>query len=294
MNIKCERERQVMLKNAKIGRMLSIGCTVLILIAVGTYIIIHVYANMQPQAKNVTNSTLQLLYRAYFPFDTKKSPNYELACIIQSVGAAYAAVSYSAIDTLIAMLILHLCAQLTNLQYKLKNLISEVEYGKEMKFREKLAVIVNRHEHLNRFAESMEESFNALLLVHMLFCTLQFCFLSYSLLSAIDNGEKDQLSLYQLPSFIIYVISSLLQLFIYCYVGEKLEIESTELSYAAYQCEWYTLSSQETRDLIFVMSRAKIPLGITAGKFCSFSYLLFSNVLKTSMGYLSVLLTIRD
>nr|QHN69128.1 odorant receptor 1a [Sirex nitobei] len=145
-----------------------------------------------------------------------------------------------------------------------------------------------------RFAESMEESFNALLLVHMLFCTLQFCFLSYSLLSAIDNGEKDQLSLYQLPSFIIYVISSLLQLFIYCYVGEKLEIESTELSYAAYQCDWYKLTALDVRDLTLVMLRAKTPLKITAGKFCSFSFPLFCDIVKNSAGYMSVLLAVNE
>nr|QHN69145.1 odorant receptor 17 [Sirex nitobei] len=291
---KSKQDREVMLKNAKVARMLSIGGISLILVTLSIYVLNHVILDFLTRMRNVPDYERQLLYQAYFPFDTDKSPNYELTCVVQTVGAVYTAMSYSGIDTLIAMLVLHLCAQFTNLQFALTNLVSEVECTKRMVFREQLATIVNKHKRLNRFAESIEKSFNALLLVHMLFCTLQFCIIGYNFISAIDSSANGRLSLYQFVFLTIYVISSVLQLFVYCYVGEKLNNESTNLSYAAYQSEWYKLSVQETRDMMFVMLRAKAPMQITAGKFCSFSLVLFSDILKASMGYLSVLLSVRD
>nr|QHN69110.1 odorant receptor 23 [Sirex noctilio] len=292
MTPKSKREREVMLKNAKIARMLSIGGIFLIMVSLGLYIFIHVIVNLQPGTRNGTVSRRQLLYQAYFPFDTDKTPNYELTCIVQSVAAMYTATSYSGIDTFLAMLVLHLCAQFTNLQFTLKNLVTE--HGTEIEFRKNLAIIVNKHERLNRFAVSMEKSFNMLLLVHMFLCTLQFCFIGYNFFLTFDNGGMGQLSFYQLLLLTIYVISGVMQLFVYCYVGEKLNVDSSQLGYAAYQCDWYKLSVPDARDLTFVMLRARTPLQITAGRFCSFSFSLFTDILKTSMGYLSMLLSVKN
>nr|QHN69106.1 odorant receptor 20 [Sirex noctilio] len=288
---KSEQERQVMLKNARIARTLCIGCLFLIQATLITFITARIIVIQNQVVENSTNFERELICQSYFPYDTRNSPNFELTCFGQCLACFYITISYCGIDTFITMLVLHVCAQFTNLRFALKNLV-EMERKNRMEFRKKLAIIVVKHERLNRFAESMEESFNHMFLIQILSSTIQFCSQGYQVFSVL-NSKEGQFSLYQLIFLIVFVTCILSQLFIYCYAGEKLNVESSLVGYAAYECEWYNLSVPEARDLMFVMMRSREPLQITAGKFCSFSFSLFCDILKTSLGYLSVLLTIK-
>lgn len=55
--------------------------------------------------------------------------------------------------------------------------------------------------------------------------------------------------------------------------------QSAEIANTAYNAEWYNLPPKNARWLIIIMCRARAsPLKITAGKFCSFTLVLFSQV----------------
>ncbi|XP_015183141.1 PREDICTED: odorant receptor 13a-like isoform X2 [Polistes dominula] len=81
------------------------------------------------------------------------------------------------------------------------------------------------------------------------------------------------------------ILSCILQLCLECFQ----ELTSTEVARAAYECNWYNLLPHEARSLILIIRRSRSPLRLTAGKFCTLNHELYSSVLKTSMGYLSVL-----
>ncbi|XP_046815752.1 uncharacterized protein LOC124422862 [Vespa crabro] len=78
--------------------------------------------------------------------------------------------------------------------------------------------------------------------------------------------------------------------FVYNSFAQKISIKVAD---AAYECKWYDLSPNEAKSLMIIMHRARVPLCITAGKFSIFSHQLFTDILKTSMGYLSVLLAVN-
>ncbi|XP_043466421.1 uncharacterized protein LOC122501191 [Leptopilina heterotoma] len=69
------------------------------------------------------------------------------------------------------------------------------------------------------------------------------------------------------------------------------------MSYAfaqtAYNCHWYNLPAKKAKYLILLMQIGHKPVAITAGKFCVLNLILFGSIMKTSMGYLSVLITMR-
>ncbi|XP_076754668.1 odorant receptor 67c-like [Xylocopa sonorina] len=225
-----------------------------------------------------------LLFRSYFPYDTEVSPNYELTVFAQVVATFYAAGTYTAVDTFVAMLILHICGQLSNLRDELKTLRT---YDKKT-FDMKLGKIVRKHDYLNKFAETIENCFNMMLLIQMLGCTAQLCFQCFQAIMSLSVEAKEYLILYMF-FMMIYVIYVMLQLYLYCYVGERLLIESIEIANAAYDAEWYKLSPKNAKSLVIIICRARLPLRITAGRFCSFTMMLYSQILKTSMGYISVL-----
>ncbi|KAM0734635.1 Odorant receptor 13a [Formica fusca] len=86
-------------------------------------------------------------------------------------------VSYTGSDSFISMLVLHVCSQLQNLRGRLKNLANNPSgVGTVEEFKNELRRIVKRHEHLNWFAKTIEDSFNTVFLIQMLSCTIQLCF----------------------------------------------------------------------------------------------------------------------
>ncbi|XP_015181213.1 PREDICTED: uncharacterized protein LOC107068895 [Polistes dominula] len=87
-----------------------------------------------------------LFYRAYFPYDTRPFPNFELTVIGQVTAAFYAANSYTAVDTFMTMLVLHVCGQFSSLRKQLSNLCS-VDNNH---FRIDLIKIVEKYDMLNR------------------------------------------------------------------------------------------------------------------------------------------------
>ncbi|KAL2716807.1 odorant receptor 13a-like [Vespula squamosa] len=111
---------------------------------------------------------------------------------------------------------------------------------------------------------------------------------SKSCISAITDlmaGEGEQMPLVEMFFFAFYIVYVLLQLYLYCYVGEQLWSESTEVARAAYECKWYELLPNDARSLILIIRRSRSPLRLTAGKFCIFNHELYSSVSNPSGHY---------
>ncbi|XP_018354230.1 PREDICTED: odorant receptor 43a-like [Trachymyrmex septentrionalis] len=79
--------------------------------------------------------------------------------------------------------------------------------------------------------------------------------------------------------------------FFYCGAGELVTQQCNAVYRAMCNLEWYKLESRKARNLILLMMRAKYPFCITAGKIFPLTMVTFCSILKTSMGYISFLLT---
>ncbi|XP_035742390.1 odorant receptor 22c-like [Vespa mandarinia] len=91
--------------------------------------------------------------------------------------------------------------------------------------------------------------------------------------------------------FFVYISSVICTLFIYCFIGECFIQESSNFGNAIYNYDWYNLPVTESKFFLICMIRSKKPQFLTSGKFAVLSLSIFTDILKTSMGYLSVLRT---
>ncbi|XP_018305102.1 odorant receptor 115 [Mycetomoellerius zeteki] len=294
---KTSEERTIMLKNAKIVRKISIWCTILTQIMVTIYIVLRISTIIR---FSPNDPACPMLYTAYFPFDITRSPIFELICICQILSAYSATVTYTGTDSFISMLVLHVCGQFENLRERLKNLVNDSNGIKtSQEFKSELRQIVMRHEHLNWFAKTIEESFNMMMLIQMLSCTVQLCFQGFQVFTV--SGSK--IAFYQIlfmfaktieDSFnmmlLIQILSCTVQL---CFQGFQV-FRSTEIGLSAYESNWFNMPGKEARNLLLIMHRSTIPLYLTAGKFSTFSLQMFSKIVRSSLGYLSVLLTVTE
>nr|AXM05258.1 odorant receptor [Campoletis chlorideae] len=204
-------------------------------------------------------------------------------------------ISYAGPDCLVSMVVLHFCGQLTIIRRSLKNLVDGVTKSDPKKYWKKIAAIVTRHEQINDLAIVIRMTFSSILLVQMLACSLTFCFQAYTMFTTLmDRDGGETLPLFELGFSMIYAVYTVIHLFIYCYVGDRLSVESTSLADDFYETEWYTLSSKEAKAFLLICQRSRVPLEIKAGKFCTFNLQLFNAILKNSMGYLSMLIAMKQ
>ncbi|NP_001177479.1 odorant receptor 24 [Nasonia vitripennis] len=297
LDLKTISEEETMEQNAHTANKIYLTCFFLGNSAVNSYTLLRLGQEMSflpgPPDKR------QPLFDAYFPYDDKRSPAYEITWLMQYAGIALANLAFTGMYCLFVGLMLHLCGQFANLRIKLIEAVSRKEGESEKKsdgaktFRERLAFIVERHNSLNKYAQVIEKIYHWIFFVEILSSTIQMCSQWFMLVTVISNTQGG-LPYLQIGFLLIFTAHSGFHLFACCYAAERLQNESLSIFEAAYSCEWYNLSPQDAKMLLFIMQRTKTPLRVTAGKLCVFGLELFAKILKTAGGYLSILLAMRD
>ncbi|KAF3423711.1 hypothetical protein E2986_11808 [Frieseomelitta varia] len=179
--------------------------------------------NAVPTRSHLLHSDNKLVYRSYFPYNASVSPNYELTMIGQVIGGSYGALSYICVDTFIVMLVLHACGQFSILKEDLRNIHSSDRED----FQAKLKKIVEKHNYIIGFAETVENCFNVMLLIQMLGFSVQLCFQSFRAITSFEDkaGRFTIIQIIFQINLIIYIACEMVQLYLYCYVGERLMME---------------------------------------------------------------------
>ncbi|XP_011695620.1 PREDICTED: odorant receptor 13a-like [Wasmannia auropunctata] len=288
---KTDWERNTMLNIARRGRNLSFTCYV----SSATTVTFYISLNILKFYNNLHLSYRNLVYKFAYPYNIQKSPNYEITFYVQLSGGTYAALINCTVDSFVSILVLHICAQLINLRTTLYNLVDQRAKRSisSSTFKKGLAAITMRHEHLIRNAKAIDNCYSAVLFVHLLCATFQLCFESFQYYFQIIQSHT-KVPIIKMAFVSFYCTLVLTHLYIYCYSAERLLIESTSMAYGIYECKWYDMSPEEARSLMFMAYRATLPLRLMAGKFGNFSLEMFGATVKTSVGYLSVLMTLMD
>ncbi|XP_047370322.1 odorant receptor 63a-like isoform X2 [Vespa velutina] len=191
-------------------------------------------------------------------------------------------VSFSAtnIKKVISM-VLHVSGVISALSTKVKYVLDNPENRKR-----RIKVLILRHTRLIRLADTLENDFNLLILQQLLGSTFHLCLLGYDALVSISAGEQ-----HKLLAFVIIAFRVLTTLLAYCYIGECLINESTSFGESFYHCKWYNITQEEIKLMHICMMRSSKQMELTVGKFFILSLTTFTDVVKTSMAYLSVLRT---
>ncbi|XP_011646789.1 uncharacterized protein LOC105433274 [Pogonomyrmex barbatus] len=99
-----------------------------------------------------------------------------------------------------------------------------------------------------------------------------------------------QLSVPRLIFIITASINTFAHTCLYCAVGEILVIQCEGIYKAACEYKWYNMESKKAKNVLFIMMQAHRSLYLTAGRIFPMTMSTFCNLLKTSGGYMSVLL----
>ncbi|CAD1476694.1 unnamed protein product, partial [Heterotrigona itama] len=209
------------------------------------------------QDSNVTHR--KLLLRMDLPFDTDKSPVFELVVFAQYFYQVTSAFVYGLFTAFLLMLVLHVGCQIDIICQKL--LETPYKSEKQLKF------FISRHQEIIIFAEKIEKFFTYIALTQLVANTIITCCLGY--LTVISLRINSGFAMF--IKCIVMYIACCLDAFVYCFSGEYLSIKSKLIGDTVYKFLWYNIRPKETRLLIPVILRCQKGFTLTFGKFASLS-----------------------
>ncbi|XP_039307776.1 odorant receptor 43a-like [Solenopsis invicta] len=286
LKLKSVQEKNLMIRRARISRIIIIFSYCIMGTACVFVIILPIFGISMRTTTNITDPGKPLPLQTHYIYDVTKSPQYELTFISQSIYIIVAMMSYSGIDNFLGLLVFHICGQLDILKNRLTS------FDKYINSHEILKSCITRHIHLLRAIDIIEDAYNVILLFLFVYFAMHFAFYGFMIISLFDEGND--ISLSHLAYFVSTVINIFAHMCLYCAVGEILVAECNKIYYAAYSNKWYAMSPQVLRSILFLMIRGSKPVNLTAGKIFPLTMTTFCSLLKTSVGYVSVLHTVRS
>ncbi|KAL6266479.1 hypothetical protein P5V15_003328 [Pogonomyrmex californicus] len=280
------QERIFMIQRAQSARILLI-CSYSIMGITCFYItILPVFGITMRLTPNITDPGRPMPLQTHYIYDITKSPQYELTFISQAIYIPVAMMAYVGIDNFLSLLIFHICGQLDILHYRLTHLDKYENYHDELKDS------LIKHIRLLRAIDVIEDTYNITLLFLFIYFAISFAFYGFRLISLFSEGND--MSFSHLVFFLSTVFNIFIHMCLYCVLGEILMDQCNAIYYAAYSTKWYTMDSEVVRDLLLLMTRGSKPIYLTAGKVSPVTMATFCGLVKTSVGYMSVLHTMRS
>ncbi|XP_059061480.1 odorant receptor Or1-like [Achroia grisella] len=228
--------------------------------------------------------------RSWYPYDVTKSPAYELTFALQVYTLCVAALLNISKDTMATTLIAQCHCRLKLIGLSLKTLCHDLHLdktvmlsaGQEELVRARLRNCAIEHQTVLETAVLLQNCFSEPTFAQFNVSLVIICVTAFQLVSQTGN-------IVRLMSMGTYLANMMFQVFIYCYQGNQLSHESSDISSAAYLCPWYMMSPKLRRDLLIVMIRSRRIAKITAGGFTTLSLDSFMAIIKASYSLFTLL-----
>ncbi|KAF7991770.1 hypothetical protein HCN44_010571 [Aphidius gifuensis] len=237
--------------------------------------------------ENIPNRVL--IYNAWIPYDYATPITFWSTYMLQLFAHAYGASINAAFDTLIPSMMFQICCQFSILQHRfeiLPDVMSNIKkYNKKKSMlleTIKLCECVEHHLQIYQWAERCNYIFSGIIFLQYSISSIVLC-VSVYLLTKIEFNSLN------FAIIIMYLMCMLTQIFILCYSGSKVTIESTLISDAIYCMDWSQFDLSTKKNLMMVMKRALHPVKFTSGYFVTLSIESFTHLVKLSYSAFSVL-----
>ncbi|XP_039307321.1 odorant receptor 49b isoform X2 [Solenopsis invicta] len=283
---KTSKERCIMIKQARNVRIITIVCCFFMFLASSLVVILPCFGMTVRYITNVTDPFKILPLQTHYIYDKNQSPYFEITFVAQFLVALMCVTSYTGVDNLLGLLIFHLCGQMDILKEKLINIKQFKNYN------DGVALIVKEHIRLIKCFCIIESTYTLLLLGQLIYFGILFCLYGFLILVILTEGKH--MSLMRFMYLVSVAINICGHMCLFCAVGEMLLSKCDDLYRAAYEHKWYKLDPKKAKILVLIMIRANKPLYITAGKMFPMTMSMFCNLIKTSAGYVSILLAMRS
>ncbi|EFA09170.1 odorant receptor Or1 [Tribolium castaneum] len=217
----------------------------------------------------------RLPFLAWYPYNTTITPLYEITYVYQIVSVSFITTVHVNVDVLVAALNIFNGSQFEILCDNLKNLHNGP-------VKENLIECIKHHKEILKFAERCNNFLNWILLVQFFIFAVSIGITMFQLTLVIPFSTE-------FYSLLTYGMAIILQIYMYCWFGNEVEIKSNKIPYAAFECNWVDFSPEVKKNLIFFIMRAQKPVKLSALNLFYLTLDTFMMIIKTSWSYFALL-----
>ncbi|XP_051166812.1 odorant receptor 13a-like [Leptopilina boulardi] len=260
----------------------------------GALVVFMIVPTLQSIAENVLPGRNQT-YPLLFPVDNVVNvEKYHKILLIHSyVSTFYFITILISVDTMFITYVTHGCGMFAVLGHQLKNVSPRsIQKPEEWcndaddEVHRKILIYIKNHIEVLHFAELLQSTYSTSFLFQMGINIAVMSVTGVQIVMNLDNPD-------QAMRWLSSGLGQVLHLYMNSLPCQRLIDHSISIQEAIYSAPWYTFPLK-TRHLIkIILMRVFIPCQITAGKLYVMSMESFSVVLKTSMSYFTVLLSMR-
>ncbi|XP_077261498.1 odorant receptor 4-like [Temnothorax americanus] len=229
-------------------------------------------------------STHLLILDMDLPFNVNRRFVYETVITVQFFHLLLSANAVGLLNAFLITLILHISGQIDILRKSLIEIFPKEKKLSPSHFM--INRIIKKHQKIITFSQHIEDLYSYISMVLFVSDTLLICCLGFTMVTSI--GRPDAFNSIIKTVLFYFLMNS--EAFIFCFAGEYLSTKSKSIGDAAYNSTWYELDSRDSRIILLLIMRSQNQLTITIGKIMNLSLEQFSNIIKTSASYLSILL----
>ncbi|KAF7998199.1 hypothetical protein HCN44_009597 [Aphidius gifuensis] len=227
----------------------------------------------------VSNNIYTLPYRFHIFYEINNTKIYAIIYAAFLPVMFVCGVGQVAADCILVTMTFNVCGNLAVLALRITSIDTNSIDAKKI-FKQ----VVIEHSRLLKLGKNVSDVFSEICLMHLASATTLICIILYQILLTFEKGNKEELA-----PMIVYIMLILVILYAHCIVGEALLNESERVCEAYYNCEWYNMPTDAIKGFILTIAQSQRPISLTCGKFQIFCLSSLTYVVKTSMGYLSVL-----
>ncbi|XP_071556281.1 odorant receptor 4-like [Temnothorax nylanderi] len=274
----------IMAGYARIGRVITVSQLIIGILAGAVYLP-AIIVNQQ-QVVTIGNDTVTLwnfLLPSTCLFRGISYSTYKAVFLMQIPIAFILYVAECANDSFFFAITMHLCGQLELLRIRFVELVGR-RANEKNNYRNILSSWIRRHYKLIILAKNIEDSFNLNILIRLLITTIVIAISGMRIIVSVKHQNYTDI-----VKSMIFVQFFMVQSFLFTHAGETLQKQSESIVSAIYSTSWHKLPPIIVKDLIFIMMRTRTPLQLTAGKFFYITRSTTTDILKTSLTYISFL-----
>ncbi|RZC32386.1 7tm 6 domain containing protein, partial [Asbolus verrucosus] len=198
----------------------------------------------------------RLPFLAWYPYNSKQSPQYELTYLYQAAAIIFTSMANVNTDTLIAALNVYIGAQFDILCDDLRNFNKGGKSSSE-EVNQTLKNCIHHHREILKFAGCTNEFCNWLIFVQFFVGGISVGLTMFQLTVVVPFSSE-------FFSHVYYSTAVSVEAFMYCWFGNEIEIKSSKLPYAVFESDWIGLSPEIKKNVIIFVLRVQKSVRISA------------------------------
>ncbi|EDV96943.1 odorant receptor 67c [Drosophila grimshawi] len=220
----------------------------------------------------------------WFPFDaTTKNWVYWITYWDIAHGAYLAGIAFLCADLLLVVVITQLCMHFNYISTCLESHPCNADQDEEnVRF---LTTMIKHHNKCLMLCEQVNNMYSFSLLLNFLMASMQICFIAFQ----VTESTVEVILIY-----CIFLMTSMVQVFLVCYYGDALIAASLRVGDAAYNQNWFQCSKTYCIMLKMLILRSQKPAMIRPPTFPPISLVTYMKVISMSYQFFALLKTTTD